>query len=72
MADTTYSLQYDGQTFVLLQADYDRLKKVYSTGMAVSSVLFSFIAVGEEDEVTIAIGSGAQFVVRTISDDIRG
>jgi hypothetical protein len=29
MADMTYSLHYDGQTFVLSEVDYDNLKKIY-------------------------------------------
>jgi hypothetical protein len=64
MPTTTYTLRYDGQAFVLSDGDYEKLRKVYRTGLAVSSsVLFDFTPVGSDDQVTIAIGSGAQFVL---------
>jgi hypothetical protein len=40
MLTTTYTLRYDGQAFVLSDGDYEKLRKVYRTGLAVSSVLF--------------------------------
>jgi len=63
MPATTYALDYDGRTFMLSEADYARLHRVYDTGLAVSSTLFRFVPVGSEVEVEIAIGSGAQFVL---------
>jgi hypothetical protein len=63
MPTTTYTLRYDGQAFVLSDGDYEKLRKAYRTGLAVSSVLFDFTPVGSDDQVTIAIGSGAQFVL---------
>ncbi|MCU1477305.1 MAG: hypothetical protein JWQ64_1998 [Subtercola sp.] len=63
MAATTYALDYDGRTFMLSEADYARLHKIYDTGLAVSSILFRFVPVGSEVDVEIAVGSGAQFVV---------
>lgn len=39
MPTTTYTLRYDGQAFVLSDGDYEKLRKVYRTGLAVSSVL---------------------------------
>jgi hypothetical protein len=64
MPNPTYTLRYDGQDFVLSDLDHGRLRRVYDTGLAVSSVLFRFTPLGGDDEVEIAIGSGAQFVVK--------
>ncbi|WP_188677731.1 hypothetical protein [Subtercola lobariae] len=63
MAETTYALEYEGRTFVLSEADYTRLHKVYDRGLSISSSLFAFVPVGSDVEVEIAIGSGAQFVL---------
>ena len=34
MPTTTYTLQYDGQAFVLSDGHYEKLRKVYRTGLA--------------------------------------
>lgn len=63
MAETTYTLRYDGQEFLLNQADHNRLRKVYRTGLSVSGVLFDFVPVGAAVSVAISIGSGARFTI---------
>jgi hypothetical protein len=66
MASGTYSLRYAGETFVLAAADHARLKRIFDTGLAVSSVLFSFTPVGGDGEVVIAVGSGAELVLKSL------
>ncbi|GAA1873539.1 hypothetical protein GCM10009715_20420 [Paeniglutamicibacter psychrophenolicus] len=64
MESHTYTLQYAGQDFTLTEADHKKLSKIYSSGLSISSVLYRFIPVGEDGEVAIAVGAGAQLVLR--------
>lgn len=59
MPDPAASLAYDGQVFPLVDADVKRLKKIFSSGLSISSVLFTFRPVGAHADVTIAVGGGA-------------
>ncbi|MGO4300205.1 hypothetical protein [Leifsonia sp. RAF41] len=68
MSNVSHLLRYDGQEFPLTAEDHRRLRRVYETGLAVSGVLFDFVPAGSTHSVTIAVGSGAAFVLTEVDD----